>query len=58
MAFVSILRLPAPAFVLRLGLTALRFLGLMLPELSGLGRMKVNSNVPPIARVCGERGRW
>ena len=30
------------------------FLGRVLPELAGLGRMKVNSKVPPIAQVCGE----
>ena len=31
-----------------------RVLGRVLPELAGLGRMKVNSKVPPIARVCGK----
>ena len=41
------------ACVLCLGLTALRFLGRVLPELAGLGRMKVNWNVLPIARVRG-----
>ena len=35
------------------GLTALRFLGRVLPELAGLGRMKANWNVLPIARVRG-----
>ena len=50
---VADLRLGEPARVLRPGLVALRFLGPVLPELAGLGRMKVNSNVSPMARVCG-----
>ena len=43
----------SPRVFCRLGLTALRLLGRVLPELAGLGRMKANSNVLPIARVCG-----
>ena len=50
---MAFLCLVVPARVLRLELVALRFLGRVLPELAGLGRMKVNSKVPPIARVCG-----
>ena len=45
--------LAVPARVLRPGLVCFGFLGRVLPELAGLGRMKVNSNVPPIARVWG-----
>ena len=52
MAAVS--RLAESAWVFRLGLTRFRFLGRVLPELAGLGRMKANSKVPPIARVCGQ----
>ena len=47
------LRLAEPVRALRPGLAALRFRGRVLPALAGLGRMKVNSKVPPIARVCG-----
>ena len=47
------MRLAVPAFGLRLGLAAWRGFGRLPPELAGLGRMKVNSKVPPIARVCG-----
>ena len=47
------LRLAEPARALRPGLAALRFRGRVLPALAGLGRMKVNSKVPPIAHVCG-----
>ena len=45
--------LAVPARVLRPGLVCFGFLGRVLPVLAGLGRMKVNSKVPPIARVCG-----
>ena len=47
------LRLAGPARAFRPGLAALRFRGRVLPALAGLGRMKVNSKVPPIAHVCG-----
>ena len=47
------LRLAEPARALRPGLAALRFRGRVLPALAGLGRMKVNSKVPPTAHVCG-----
>ena len=47
------LRLAETARALRPGLAALRFRGRVLPALAGLGRMKVNSKVPPIAHVCG-----
>ena len=40
--------------VFRLGLAALCIRGRVFPELAGLGKMKVNSNVPPIARVSGQ----
>ncbi len=52
-ALAVVSQLAESACVLCLGLTALRFLGRVLPELAGLGRMKENSKVPPIARVCG-----
>ena len=42
------LRLPAPALVLWLGLAALCGFERLAPGLAGLGRMKVNSKVPPI----------
>ena len=35
------------------GTSGFAFLGRPPPVLAGLGRMKVNSKVPPIARVCG-----
>ena len=47
------LQLAESAWVFRLGLTRFRFLGRVLPELAGLGRMKANWNVQPIERVCG-----
>ena len=47
------LRLTEPAWVCRPGSLALRLWGCVLPGLAGLGRMKANWNVPPIARVCG-----
>ena len=47
------LRLAEPARVLRPGLVCFGFLGRVLPELAGLGRLKGNSNVLPIARLCG-----
>ena len=47
------LRLAEPARALSPGLATLRFRGRVLPALAGLGRMKVNSKVPPIAHVCG-----
>ena len=50
---VADLWLAVPARVLRPGLVCFGFLGHVLPVLAGLGRMKVNSKVPPIARVCG-----
>lgn len=40
------------------GLLALLLWGRVFPALAGLGRGKVNWKVPPIARVCGERGCW
>ena len=46
-------RLAEPARALRPGLEALRFRGRVLPALAGLGRMKVNSKVPPIGHLCG-----
>ena len=52
-ATAAVLQLAESAWVFRLGLTALRFLGRVLPELAGLGRMKANWNVLPIARVRG-----
>ena len=50
---VADLWLAVPARVLRPGLVCFGFLGRVLPELAGLGRMKVNWNVLPIARVRG-----
>ena len=47
------LRLAEPFRALRPGLAGLGFRGRVLPALAGLGRMKVNSKVPPIAHVCG-----
>ena len=38
----------------RLGLAALCIWDRVFPELAGLGKMKVNSNVLPIARVSGQ----
>ena len=52
-ALAAVSQLAESAWVLCLGLTRFRFLGRVLPELAGLGRMKVNWNVPPIARVYG-----
>ena len=49
---VAGLRLTELAWVFRPSWLALRFRGRVLPLLAGLGRMKVNSKVPPIARVC------
>ena len=48
------LRLVEAARVSLRGLVDSRFWGRVLPELAGLGRMKVKSKVPPIAQVCGE----
>ena len=48
---MAFLCLVVPAPVLLLELVALGFLGRVLPELAGLGRMKVNSKVQPIAHV-------
>ena len=50
---VADLWLAVPARVLRPGLVCFGFLGRVLPVLAGLGRMKLNSRVPPNARVCG-----
>ena len=47
-------RFSAPARVLRLGLAELRDFGRPPQELASLEWKKANSNVPPIARVCGE----
>ena len=35
------------------GIGALRFRGRVLPTLAALGRMKVNSKVPPTVCLCG-----
>ena len=50
---VAELRLKEPAWFFRIGSLDLLFRERVLPALAGLGRMKVNSKVPPIARVCG-----
>ena len=59
---VADLWLAVPARVLRPGLVCFGFLGRVLPVLAGLGRMKVNSNVPPVTYVwglgCGRATVW
>ena len=52
------LHLATCARVLGASLVAVVLWGRVLPALAGLGRGKVNSKVPPIACVRGERGRW
>ena len=52
--WAGVLRLAMAVRVFRLGLAALCIRGRVFPELAGLGKMKVNSNVPPIARVSGQ----
>ena len=47
----AVLRPVVAALVLLLGLAALRLWGRVLPALAGLGRMKANPEVLPVARV-------
>ena len=47
----AVLRPAVAALVLRLGLAALRLWGRVLPSLAGLGSMKANPEVLPVARV-------
>ena len=53
MAGRAVLCLAASAWTFWMGVVALRFLGRVLLTLAGLGRMKVNSKVPPTVRPCG-----
>ena len=53
MAFGMVFCMASAAQVFRLDLLALRAFGRPRPESAGLGRMKVNSNVPPVTYVWG-----